>query len=513
MYSSSPLPNERGEYMTKLELKNISIEFPGVKALDGANFSCETGTVQALIGANGAGKSTLMKILSGAYNHYTGGIFLDGKEISISSPREAQQLGIQTVYQEVDTALIPYLTVGENIMLPYTIHESGKNPLVNWKELHERATQILSSLNLNLSSKKLVQNLTLAEKQMILIARALTTSCRFLILDEPTAPLSHQETTELFRVIKKLIKKDVGIIFISHRLPEIFEICDEVTVMRNGKTITTENIEKTNQHKIIEQMLGRSLDEQFPSIPVKFGEKVLEVLGLTDSNIYDISLDVKAGEIVGIAGLVGAGKTELCKALFGDSKIVAGQITINGKQAVVKNPYDAVKKGIALVPEERRKEGILVEESVLANLTAANLKPFTRLFGFLNRNAEKQKSKEIIESLGVKTPSEQTKVGNLSGGNQQKVVIGKWLVAEADLYIFDEPTKGVDVGAKRDLFELIVELAKKGKGILYASSELSEIMGITNRVYVMYDGKTVKELHTKNTSEEELLFYSTGGGR
>lgn len=495
-----------------LKMTDISIEFPGVKALDSVNFTMKSGTTHALIGANGAGKSTLMKVLSGAYDHYTGQISIDEKELSIKNPKDAQAYGIQIVHQEVDTALIPYLTVGENIMLTKTVSEMGKRQLIRWKQIHQQATEILTSLNIKVSSKKLVSELTLAEKQMVLIARTVSSKCKFLILDEPTAPLSHTETNELFRIVRELKEKNVGIIFISHRLPEIFEICDEITIMRNGQIITHELIRETTPNKVIESMLGRELEEQFPEKAFHIGESILEVNNLCDDGkLKDVSLQVQTGEIIGIAGLVGAGKTELCKTLFGEKKLKSGEIKLHGKQLKITSPYQAVKHGIALVPEERRKEGILVEESVVTNLTAANLGAFTSPLSFVKRKAEKKQAVELIKSLGIKTPSEQTKVKNLSGGNQQKIAIGKWLITDADVYIFDEPTKGVDVGAKKDIFELISELARRGKAIIYASSELAEIIGITNRLYVLYDGKVVKEVNTAGTNEEDLLFYSTGG--
>lgn len=501
-----------GVNTTLLEMKNISIEFPGVKALDGVDFSTTTGTTHALIGANGAGKSTLMKVLSGAYNHFTGEIYLDGKKIDIISPKDAQNFGIQIVYQEVDTALISYLSVGENIMLNETVNDMGKKQLVNWKNIHSKATEILKSMNVKVSSKKLVSELTLAEKQMVLIARSISTKCKFLILDEPTAPLSFSETEELFRIVRDLKAKNVGVIFISHRLPELFDICDDITIMRNGQFVVKEKISETTINQVVESMLGQKLEEQFPKYQVDIGDTVLEVKGFHDTGlIKNFNMHVKAGEIVGLAGLVGAGKTEFCKALFGATKVTAGEVILKGKSVKFANPHDAVTNGLALVPEERRKEGILVLESVATNLTASSLGDFSQLFGFLNFKKEKQKAKEMITSLGVKTPSEESKVKNLSGGNQQKVAIGKWLIADADVYIFDEPTKGVDVGAKRDIFELIAALARKGKAVIYASCELSEIIGITDRVYVVYDGQVAKEIATKETNEEELLLYSTGG--
>jgi len=388
----------------------------------------------------------------------------------------------------------------------------GKTQFVKWKYIHRKATEILQSMNVNVSSKKLVSELSLAEKQMVLIARAISKQCKFLILDEPTAPLSHSETNELFRIVRDLLEKEVGIIFISHRLPELFEICEEITVMKNGEFVCKERIAETTPNKVVEHMLGEKLEEQFPKYHVEVGDTVLQVNGLYDTGVIkDFNMHVKAGEIVGVAGLVGAGKTELCKALFGATKITTGEILINGNKVKIKNPNDAVRHGIALVPEERRKEGILVQESVATNLTASSLSKFAKVFSFVDLKGEKKIAKEMVGSLGIKTPSEETKVQNLSGGNQQKVAIGKWLIADAEVYIFDEPTKGVDVGAKKDIFELISGLAKRGKSIIYASCELTEILGITDRVYVVYDGEVSKELVTKVTNEEEILFYSTGG--
>ncbi|MFJ7746516.1 sugar ABC transporter ATP-binding protein [Peribacillus sp. NPDC097295] len=496
----------------QLDMKQISIEFPGVKALSEVDFSVRSGTAHALVGANGAGKSTLMKVLSGAHVHYSGDIFLNGKVQDIRSPKSAQEAGIQIVYQEVDTALIPYLTVAENVMLNETVQNMGKKQIINWHELHRKATAILDDMNIRVSSKKLVRDLTLAEKQMVLIARAVSTECQFLILDEPTAPLSHTETTELFRIVNGLKQRGVGIIFISHRLPEIFGICEDITIMRNGESVTSRKIPNITQNEVIEQMLGKSMEEQFPTVNAEVGNVIFEVNGLSDGDkVKNVNLQVKSGEIVGLAGLVGAGKTELCKALFGHTSITTGEVVLNGRKLSLKTPHHAVKCGLALVPEERRKEGVLVQESVTTNLTAASVGKFTKAFSIVNRQAEKKKAKELIVTLGIKTPTEEAKVENLSGGNQQKVAIGKWLMADANVYIFDEPTKGVDVGAKKDIFELIAKLAENGKAIIYASSELSEIMGITNRTYVLYDGRMVKELETNKTNEEELLFYSTGG--
>ncbi|NIK79638.1 simple sugar transport system ATP-binding protein [Paenibacillus castaneae] len=497
---------------SRLEMKQISIAFPGVKALTDVDFHTAAGRVHALIGANGAGKSTLMKVLAGAYGHYTGHILMDGKEARIRSPKEAKQHGIQVVYQEVDTALIANLTVGENIMLEKTVHDMTGRHWVRWKGLHQSAQAILERMNVKVSTRKLIQDLTLAEKQMVLIARSVAMKCRFLVLDEPTAPLSKTETEQLFRLVRLLKSDGVGIIFISHRLPELFEICDDITIMRDGRLVVRDEIRKLDHQQVVEHMLGAKLDGQFPCRKREIGEICFEARGIHDSGkVNDVDLHIRRGEIVGLAGLVGAGKTELCRALFGASRASTGDMYLNGRKLRIKSPHQAVRSGIALVPEERRREGIFVDEAVSVNLTAASLSRFAKWGSWLSSAAEKKAAVEMIANLGIKTPNEQAKVKNLSGGNQQKVAIGKWLLVDADVYIFDEPTKGVDVGAKRDIYDLVAELAARGKCILYASSEISEMTGITDRVYVMYDGRMIKELESDKTNEEEILLYSTGG--
>ncbi|MGM8364459.1 sugar ABC transporter ATP-binding protein [Virgibacillus sp. W0181] len=499
---------------TKLKMKNISIEFPGVKALSEVDFEMETGTIHALIGANGAGKSTLMKVLSGAYNHYTGEIFFNDEKVAIRSPKDAKELGVDIVYQEVDTALIPYLSVGENIMLDVLVNDMGKNQFVNWKKIHSEAKRILKHLNINLDTKKGVSDLDLAEKQMVLIARAIVQERKFLILDEPTAPLSNKETAELFRIVRELAtKQNVGIIFISHRLPELFEICEDITIMKDGKIVSSSPLKELTTQKVVEHMLGNASHEDYQRQGKTIGDTLLKVSNLHDKNgkVKDVSFHVQAGEVIGIAGLVGAGKTELCKTIFGANGKGSGSIKLKEKELTAKSPYHAVKQGIALVPEERRKEGVLVEEPVYSNLSAANLKKFTKALSFLRPSKEKAAARKMIGDIGVKTPSETQKVALLSGGNQQKVAVGKWLMSEADIYIFDEPTKGVDVGAKKEIFQLIDGLAVDNKGIIYASSEVSEMLAITDRIYVMYDNRVVKELVTEETNEEEIMHYSTGG--
>lgn len=497
----------------RLSTQNITIEFPGVLALSDVNFQTETGVIHAVVGANGAGKSTLMKVLTGVYNTYRGNIFYNEEKLQIRNPHEAQKLGIQIVHQEVDAALAPALSVAENIMVNEMVNMMGGKQFIHWKNIYAEAEKKLAKLNIRLDVKKKAKQLTLAQKQMVLIARALMDNIKFLILDEPTAPLSNTETKELFEVIRELARQGVGIIFISHRLPEVFEICDEVTIMRNGKIVTSKKIKETNMKQVVDYMLGREFGEAYPKQHAMIGDKLLEVNRLTtaEGEIRDVSLYVRAGEIVGVAGLVGAGKSELCKTLFGDNKITGGEIRIKNRKVQYHSPGQAVKEGLALVPEERRKEGVLIQEPVYANLSVAKLSRCCNRLGFLQGRKERELAKNMVKELGVKCPSESEKVKYLSGGNQQKVAIGKWLVAEADIYIFDEPTKGVDVGAKQDIFRLIGQLAQQGKGIIYATCETGEILGISDRIYVMYDHTIAGELETKQADEQQVLYLSTGG--
>lgn len=499
----------------KLEMKNVSVEFPGVKALSNVDFDLEGGTIQALIGANGAGKSTLMKVLAGANSNYTGEIFIDGESVEIRSPKDAKNLGIEIVFQEVDTALIPYLSVAENVMFDYLVNNMEKKQLVNWNNIRATASSILKKLNVELDVKRLASDLTLSEKQMVLIARCVVEKCRVLILDEPTAPLSNSETKELFRIVRQLAKEGVSVVFISHRISELFEICDSITIMRDGQVVTSMPITpELEQRKVVELMLGQKMTDQYIKKQVNIGPTLLEVKDLTEENnlVKNINLRINQGEIVGIAGLVGAGKTELCKTLFGALKQKSGNIKLNGKELKYKNPHGAVKCGFALVPEERRKEGVLITDPVYSNISIASIKKYTKAFSIVDKKKEKKDARVMIGDLGIKTPSEDQVVALLSGGNQQKVVLGKWLNSESEIYIFDEPTKGIDVGAKREMYQLIERLAEQGKGVLYASCEFQEILSIADRVYVMFDGEIIKELNSiADINEEELLYYSMGG--
>lgn len=502
--------------MEKITLgtRDVSIEFPGVKALSNVNFEVSTGEIRALVGANGAGKSTLMKVLAGANPDYTGEVYLNDKVVDLRSTMDAKKLGIQIVYQEVDMALIPTLSVAENVMLNDMVMNSDGKPLVNWKDIRSKAKEILDRLNIDVNVRTLVQNLSLAQKQMVLIARAIANECNFLILDEPTAPLSDNETVELFQLVRHLQEtENIAIIFISHRINEIIQICQKCTVMRNGEIVDNFQItENTTTREIVEKMLGRTFDENFPKVPVPIGEKLFEVKDLcgAEGKVKNVSLYSRRGEIVGIAGLVGAGKSELCKTIFGAYPKTSGSVFLNGKELSLKNPSLAVKNRIALVPEERRKEGVLVNETITFNLCAASLDKFCKS-GFVIKSQTEENAEKYVSELQVSTPSIKQFVKNLSGGNQQKVAVGKWMAADCDLYIFDEPTKGVDVGAKQDIFRLINDIAGRGCSVIYASCETNELLSISDRIYVMYDGRIMAELETSKTSEDEIMRYAVGG--
>ena len=501
--------------MEKLTLAthNVSIEFPGVKALTNVDFEVSTGEIRAVVGANGAGKSTLMKILAGANPGYSGKVTLNGKAIDLHSPMAAKKHGIQIVFQEVDTALVPTLSVAENVLLNHMVMEH-KSPVVNWPRIRREAKEVLARLHIDVNVRNLVQNLTLAQKQMVLIAKAIAAKCNFLILDEPTAPLSDIETAELFRLVRHLHEtENIAIIFITHRINEVVQICEKYTVMRNGEIVDTAAItESTTTKEIVEKMLGRAFDEIFPKERVAICETIFEVSHLSgaEGKVNDVSFHVRKGEIVGIAGLVGAGKSELCKTIFGAYQKTGGTISFKGNKLKINNPTQAVKNRIALVPEERRKEGVLVNENVSLNLSAACLDDFCAL-SVINKSKVDQNAQKYVEDLDIITPSIRQQVRNLSGGNQQKVAVGKWLAADCDIYIFDEPTKGVDVGAKHDIFRLINNITKQGHSVIYASCETAELLSIADRIYVLFDGKVMAELATSDTSEDEIMNYAVGG--
>ncbi|WP_284641674.1 sugar ABC transporter ATP-binding protein [Paenibacillus silviterrae] len=492
-----------------LQMKAIVKSFPGVRALQEVDFEVRRGEIHALLGANGAGKSTLMKILSGAYRPDGGRILLEGQELSIGSPLDAIRSGIQCVYQEVDTALVPTLSVAENIMLDKLTSGSG---WIQWRGLKQEAARALEGIGLGgFDVDRPAAELTIAQKQLVLIARALVQKARLIIFDEPTAPLSGEETEQLFRILERLKAEGVGCVFISHRLSEVFRICDRITVMRDGRRISTKPAADTDAKAVVEEMLGKPFEEEFPKAAATIGEPLLEARGLTSgTKVRGVDLTVRRGEIVGVVGLVGAGKTELSRVLFGADRLDAGELRLSGQRLQLREPSDAVNAGLALVPEERRKQGILVEQSVKANLALPLLKQLSKL-SFVSRRREAANAEERIRELGIQPTNALQLVKYLSGGNQQKVAVGKWLPTNAQVYLFDEPTKGVDVGAKSDIFRLIGRLAQEGKGIVYFSCEIAEILGIADRILVMSYGRIVKELTREEATQELILYYASSG--
>jgi len=491
-------------------MNGIHKNFGKVPALTNAEFHLEKGEVHALLGANGAGKSTMMKILSGAYQQDKGEILIDNELVRFPSPKQAKELGIYCVYQEVDTAIIPELSVAENIMLDS--FAKGGSFFVSTSKLHEQARLVLQQLQVdNIAVQQPAFKLSLAEKQLILIARALVHSAKLIIFDEPTAPLSIQESDRLFSVINDLKNKHVSCIYISHRLPEVFEISDRITVMREGTTINTFTTSEASENEVIEAMLGETLSLGLAYHEKTIGPTLLEVNDLSDGHkLHNLSFKVSEGEIVGIVGLVGAGKTELAKTLFGYTPFKTGSVHLDNKLVRAKHPSDAIKAGMALIPEERRKEGLFVHESLQTNSTFPNLRKFSPRF-FMNKRAEKDFALDIISRLRIKTGSVDMPLVHLSGGNQQKVAIGKWMSLNSRLYLFDEPTKGVDIGAKVDIFNLIREISVKGNGCLYFSCEIHEVMGISDRILVMYNGQIVKEFSHEEATQEKIMLYASGG--
>lgn len=488
-----------------LEMKNITKEFPGVLALDRANFNLRKGEVHALMGENGAGKSTLIKILSGAYQMEQGEIIINNEKVNIQNPGEAQKLGISVIYQEFN--LVPYLTVAENIFLG---RESMKNTcLIDTKDIIKNSRKILDDLDLGLAPDKLVNELGVAKQQMVEVAKALSMNSRIIIMDEPTAALGDHEIEQLFKTIKGLKKRGISIIYISHRIEELWEIADRVTVLRDGQYIATTDINEMNKDKLIKQMVGRDLTEQFPLRNSTAGREILRVEGLFQEVLLkDISFDLKKGEVLGFAGLVGSGRTELMRCIFGVDNYNEGKIFIDNEEVSINNPKDAIRQGIGFITEDRKSQGLILLRSIKENITITDLNQFIDN-GFINYKKEQKLTKDFINKLKIKTPSIEQEVRYLSGGNQQKVVLAKWLLQEARILIFDEPTRGIDVGAKKEVYNLINRLVENGVGIIMVSSELPEVMGMSDRVLIMSHGRITGELSAREATQEKILKYAT----
>ena len=489
-----------------LEMENISKEFPGVKALDNVQLKLKPGTVHALMGENGAGKSTLMKCLFGIYEKNSGKILLDGVEVNFKSTKEALENGVSMVHQELNQVL--QRNVLDNIWL-------GRYPMkgffVDEKKMYNDTINIFKDLDIKVDPRKKVAELPIAERQMIEIAKAVSYKSKVIVMDEPTSSLTEKEVDHLFKIIKKLKESGVGIIYISHKMEEIKMISDEITILRDGKWISTNDVSKISTEQIISMMVGRDLTERFPKKDNTAKEMILEVKNLTALNqpsIQDVSFELYKGEILGIAGLVGSKRTEIVETIFGMRPKEHGEIILNGKTVKNKNPEEAIKNGFALVTEERRSTGIFSMLDIAFNSVISNLDRYKNKFRLLKNKDIEKDTKWIVDSMRVKTPSYSTKIGSLSGGNQQKVIIGRWLLTEPEVLMLDEPTRGIDVLAKYEIYQLMIDLAKKDKGIIMISSEMPELLGVTDRILVMSNGRVAGIVKTSETNQEEIMELS-----
>jgi ribose transport system ATP-binding protein len=490
-----------------LEMVGIVKSFPGVRALDGVSFSALRGEVHALVGENGAGKSTLMKILAGAYRADSGEIKIDGRAVSIDGPYDAERLGIGMIYQEF--SLVPDLGVVENIELG---HEPSHGPFLDRAAAIREASGALAELGIVLPLDRPVRRLSVAQQQTVEICKALVRKARLIVMDEPTAALTEREIDALFALIAKLRSQGVAFVYISHRLEELPRIADRITVLRDGRAIETRPAKEMPQADLIRLMVGRSLDAHFPDLPPVSADApvVLRVRGLRAStHVNDVTFDVHAGEIVGLAGLVGAGRTEIVRAIAGADMPTAGEVDVEGRRVVVRGPHSAIAAGIALITEDRKAQGLVLGMSVRENTTLAHLEAYTR-YGFIDEPAEEKVTNAEIAELSIRTPSAEQIVRNLSGGNQQKVVLAKWLIGDARVFLFDEPTRGIDVGAKAEIYALMVGLLKRGVGIVMVSSELPEVLGMSHRVLVVRDGAIHAEFDRAEATPDKVIAVATG---
>ena len=484
-----------------LEMKDISKTFPGVKALDHVQLQVRPGEVHALMGENGAGKSTLMKILMGIYTRDAGGeILFDGKPYMVSNPKEAMDMGVAMIHQELNPILD--MTVYENIFVG---RELRKNGLVDKKAEIEQAQKLIEECGLHVSPKETLRNLTVAQCQLIEIIKAISVNAKVIIMDEPTAAITDREVELLFGHIRRLKEKGVAIIYISHRMAEIFSICDRVSVYRDGQYIGTGTTTELDEGQLIKMMVGREITDVYPKLEADIGEVVFEAKNIVraDNKVKGVSLSVRRGEILGIGGLVGAGRSELVEGIFGMHALSQGEIFVHGKRVKISSPEDIIKQGVALITEDRKVTGLNLSGTVNDNIAMVAIKKLTH--GLYNKGKARRASEEYIEKLNIKTPSADQIVGNLSGGNQQKIVIAKWLLNDPDIIILDEPTRGIDVGAKRDIYLLLGNLVRQGKAVIMISSEIPELMGICDRIMVMCEGNYSGEVSREEFSQERIM--------
>lgn len=483
-----------------LQFENVSKHFPGVKALDDVSFSIKKGCIHALMGENGAGKSTLIKILAGINTTYQGEVLLEGKALNLKNPSDAQKHGISVVHQEIKLA--ETLTVTENIFLGNLIYKNG---LVDWKEMRRRAHDMITGLGMDINVNVSVDTLTVAKKQIVEICKAVNQDCKVLVMDEPSATLTDKELSVLFDIMKKLVASGVTIVYISHRMEEIFNLAQDITVLRDGKHVDTLPITECDRGKLIKMMVGRTLEREYPKENVEIGSTILKVENLTRKGVFEnISFELHKGEILGFSGLVGSGRTEVMRAMLGIDKSSSGTVTLNGEVIKNVNFKQAIKRGFGLIPEDRKLQGLVLQAKVKENICMVSLDKILKR-GILCTKLEEKYAREYVKTLSVATPTIETEVQYLSGGNQQKVVIAKWLMENSDIIIMDEPTRGIDVGAKSEIYRLMCQLVKQGKSIIMISSEMPEILGMCDRIVVMHEGHKMGELKASEATQESIM--------
>ncbi len=491
----------------QIEMKGIDKSFGSNQVLKDAGFVLTDGEVHALMGENGAGKSTLMKILTGVYTKDAGTIYVDGREVNYKNLQEAEKAGIVFIHQELN--VLYDLTVEENLFIGKEI--KGKFGFCNQKAMRKKAEEALGRLGVHISPAEVMSNLSVGQQQMIEICKALMVDAKVIIMDEPTAALTQSETLVLFDVIRSLKKQGISIVYISHRMEEIFELCDRISVLRDGTYIGTKNIPETNMNEIVKMMIGREIGERYPVRNCKIGDTVLKVKDLTSSGVFhSVSFEVKAGEVLGVSGLMGAGRTEIMQAIFGNLHCDSGSIEINGKEVHIKSPIQAMKCGIGFITEDRKVEGLMLEESIEKNIALANL-PRVSNHHVMDRKKEDDLVKKGIEELHIKCFGPDHECNNLSGGNQQKVVFAKWIYTDPKILILDEPTRGVDIGAKKEIYTIINELAEKGVAIIMVSSELPEVLGMSDRIMVVREGEVRGIIGREEANQENIMTLATGG--
>ena len=491
----------------RIEMRGIDKSFGSNQVLKQAGFTLESGEVHALMGENGAGKSTLMKILTGVYTKDAGTVLVDGKEVNYKNPQEAEKEGIVFIYQELNVMFD--LTVEENLFMGKEIH--GKFGICDRKAMQKKAREALNTLGVDISPKTVMSELSVGLQQMVEICKALMADAKVIIMDEPTAALTQSETVALFKVIESLRKKGVSMVYISHRMEEIFELCDRITVLRDGSYIGVKNIPETNMNEIVKMMIGREIGERYPSRDVKIGKEVLKVKGLTrKGTFHDVSFSVRAGEVLGVSGLMGAGRTEIMQAIFGNLSYESGSIEIDGKEVKISNPRQAMEQGIGFITEDRKTEGLMLDKSIRENISLCNLGRISKS-SVISKEAEKNMVAEAIKDLHIKCFGPYHECNNLSGGNQQKVVLAKWILTNPKILILDEPTRGVDIGAKKEIYSIINKLAAQGVAIIMVSSELPEVLGMSDNIMVVREGEVRGIISYEEANQERVMTLATGG--